>query len=225
MSIYESLRTAATGLTTNKLRAALTMLGIIIGVASVVALLSIGEGVQDSISGQIQSIGSNLLFIMADQPDDSTAPAYLTSEDAEALSDPFDVPALAAVSPTVQGMLRASRGDEASSLTVTGTNSQFATVRNLDLVMGGFLTESDLNDQARVAVLGWGAYSDLFADGEYPIGQMIDIDDVHFEVVGVIEEQGGFSNEDDTIYVPLTTAQVRFFPQRTLSGERPVAAI
>ena len=225
MSIYESLRTATTGLTTNKLRAALTMLGIIIGVASVVALLSIGEGVEATITDQIQSIGSNLLFVIADQPDDATSPAYVTSEDAEALADPFNTPALAAVAPTVQGQLRASRGDKAVNLTVTGTNAQLAPVRNLDLVLGGFLTEADVDQQARVAVLGWGAYSDLFEDGEFPVGQIVSVDGVRFEVVGILEEQGGFSNEDDTLYVPLTTAQARFFPMRTLSGERPVGAI
>jgi putative ABC transport system permease protein len=91
--------------------------------------------------------------------------------------------------------------------------------------MGGFLTNADLDDQTKVAVLGWRAYSDLFADGEFPIGQIITIDDIRFEVVGVVEEMGGFSTDDDTIYVPLTTAQIRFFPQRTLSGERPVAMI
>jgi putative ABC transport system permease protein len=225
MTFFESLRTAATALTTNKLRAALTMLGIIIGVASVVALLSIGEGVEATITDQIQSIGSNLLFVTADQPDDAVAPAYLTAEDAEALADPFSVPALAAVAPTVQGQRRASREDNAVNLTVAGTTAQLASVRNLDLVLGGFLTRADLDLQARVTVLGWGAYSDLFEEGEYPIGQTITIDGVRFEVVGILEEQGGFSNEDNTIYVPLTTAQIRFFPQRTLSGERPVAAI
>jgi putative ABC transport system permease protein len=74
-------------------------------------------------------------------------------------------------------------------------------------------------------VLGWNAYADLFAEGEYPIGEMVSIDDVRFEVVGVLEQQGGFGNEDDSVYVPLTTAQARLYPQRTLSGERPVAAI
>jgi putative ABC transport system permease protein len=82
-----------------------------------------------------------------------------------------------------------------------------------------------MDEQAKVAVLGWGAYSDLFESGEYPIGQSISIDDVRMEVVGVLKEQGGFSQDDDTILVPLTTAELRFFPQRTLSGERPLAAI
>jgi putative ABC transport system permease protein len=225
MSIYESLRTAVTGLTTNKMRAALTMLGIIIGVASVVTLLSVGEGVQQSIAGEIQGLGSNLVFVSARQPEDATAPAYLTDKDAQALADPFNTPALVAVSPSMQGQVRAEHGEEAATLTVVGTNSQYAPVRNLDLSMGGFLTQADLKEQARVAVLGWGAYIDLFAEGDYPVGQTVSLDGVRFEVVGVLEEQGGFTNEDDNVYVPLTTGQTRFFPQRTLSGERPLAAI
>jgi putative ABC transport system permease protein len=225
VSIYESLRTAATALATNKLRAALTMLGIIIGVASVVALMSLGQGVQETIASQIQGIGSNLLFISADQPESSSAPAYVTSEDAAALDDSFSAPAVAAVAPAVSGQRRATRGDQAQNLTVTGTDSQFGTVRNLDLVGGGFLTPADVEERARVAVLGWGVYSDLFSEGDYPIGQTISVEGVRFEVVGVLKEQGGFGTEDNTIYVPLTTAQTYFFRQRTLSGEHPVSAI
>ena len=225
MSILESLRTAATGLTTNKMRAVLTMLGIIIGVASVVALMSIGEGVEAMIAGEIQGLGSNLIFITADQPDDATGPAYVTTRDAQALADPFNAPALVAVSSAVQGQLRVSHGDEDATLTVSGTDGQYEDVRSLDLALGGFLTAADIQDQARVAVLGWGAYSELFADGDYPVGQTVTIDGIRFEVVGVLEEQGGFGTEDDTIYVPMTTAQTRFFTQRTLSGDRPVAAI
>jgi putative ABC transport system permease protein len=225
MNLYESLRTAMTGLTTNKMRAALTMLGIIIGVGSVVALMSIGEGVEAMITGEIQGLGSNLIFVVADQPEDSTAPAYLTTADAVAVADSFNAPSVAGVSPLMQGQLRVAHGENDENLTVSATTAEYGDIRSLDLVMGGFLNEADLDDQAKVAVLGWRAYSDLFDDGEYPIGQIITIDDIRFEVVGVLEEQGGFSDDDFTIYVPMTTAQTRFFPQRTLSGERPVAMI
>ena len=225
MSVFESLRTAATGLATNKMRAALTMLGIVIGVASVVALMSVGEGVQAMITGEIQGLGANLLFVTAEQLEDSTAPAYITTADAEALADPYNVPAVVAVAPTMQRQMRVVHGEEAATLTVSGTNSQYDDVRVLELVIGGFLTRADLDDQARVAVLGWGVYRDLFAEGEFPVGQTVSIEGIRFEVVGVVEEQGGFGNEDDTVYIPLTTAQTRFFPQRTLSGERPLAAI
>lgn len=225
MSLYDSLRTAANGLTTNKLRAALTMLGIIIGVASVVTLLSVGEGVETTIANQIQGIGSNLLFVFPEQSDDSTGPAYLTAEDAEALADPFNAPALAAVSPAVQGTLRATRDDHAISAVVSGTNHQYNNVRSLELVAGDFLTEADSDDQARVAVLGWQVYRELFDDNDFPIGQLISIEGIRFEVIGVVKEIGGFGDDDSTIYIPLTVAQTRFFTQRTLSGERPVFAI
>jgi putative ABC transport system permease protein len=225
MSILESFRTAATGLATNKMRAALTMLGMIIGVASVVALLSLGEGVQESVAGQIEGLGSNLVFVVADQPEDSTAPAYLTTADAEALQDPFNAPAIVAVAPQMQGQVRIEHDDKAKRFAVSGVPADFGEVRNLELELGGFITAADEDDQAKVAVLGWGAYSDLFESGDYPIGQTISMDGVRMEVVGVLKEQGGFSQEDDSIYVPISTAETRFFRQRTLSGERPVAAV
>jgi putative ABC transport system permease protein len=225
MNIMESLRTAVTGLTTNKMRAILTMLGIIIGVGSVVTLMSVGEGVEASITGEIQGLGANLLFVTADRPEDATAPVYVTTADAEALADPFNVPALAVVAPAMQGQLRVAYGDQDENIAVSGTTSQYAGLRNMEMVLGGFLTQADLDDEAKVAVLGWGAYSDLFDEGDFPVGQTITINNVRFEVVGVVEEQGGFTGDDDTVYVPLTTAQTRFFTQRTLSGERPVAAI
>ncbi len=225
MSIYESLRTATTGLTTNKMRAALTMLGIIIGVASVVALLSIGEGVEASINEQIEGLGSNLIAIAADQPEDAKAPVYITTADAEALADPFNAPALVAVAPVMQGQLGVEYGDESANVTGYGITSEYTQVRNQEVALGDFVTTADLDGQAKVVVLGWGAYTDLFAEGEYPVGQSVLVDGVRLEVIGVLEEQGGFGNEDDSIYVPLTTAQVRFFPERTLSGERPVAII
>jgi putative ABC transport system permease protein len=225
MTMYESLRTAATGLATNKMRAALTMLGIIIGVASVVALMSIGEGVEASIAGEIEGLGANLIFVTADQPEDATAPAYVTTADAEALEDPFNAPSVVAVAPTMQGQLRVAHDEQATNLPISGTTSQYDEIRSLELSMGGFLTEADLDDQARVAVIGWNAYRELFDEGDYPVGQVIDIDGIHFEVIGVVEEQGGFGSDDDNIYVPITTAQTRFFTQRTLSGERPAAAI
>ena len=225
MSVVESLRAAATSLAANKMRALLTMLGIIIGVASVVALLSLGEGVEASITGEIEGLGSNLVYVTPNRPEGATTPVYLTTDDAEAMADRFNAPALAAVAPAMQGQLRVERGDTAQDLTVSGTNSLFAQVRSLDLAIGGFLTDADLEDQARVAVLGWGAYTDLFKEGEYPIAQAITVDGVRMEVVGVLEQQGGLGMEDYNVFVPLTTAQTRFFTQRTLSGERPVAAV
>jgi len=228
MNLKESLRTALTALSTNKARSFLTMLGIIIGIAAVIALLALGEGVQDMVSENIEGLGSNLLAIVASQPDDATARAYLTTEDAEALADAYQVPSLEAVAPSMSGSLRVTYGEESAVLSVEATVPQHRTVRSQEVAMGGYLTEVDLQDSARVAVLGWGAYEELFPEGEYPVGKMIKVEGTSFRVVGVLEEEGGFramTSPDDTIYVPLTTGQARLFQERTLAGERPVGVI
>ena len=228
MSIYESLRTALTALTTNKMRAALTMLGIVIGVGAVIALSSIGKGVEAMVNDNIEGLGSNMLMVMSDQPEDSTIPVYLTNSDAEAMADQLNAPALAAVAPVASSTLRVTHGEESATLSVTGTTSDYLSIRNLEIAMGGFLTNADLEDLERVAVLGWQAYEDLFAEGEYPIEQSINIDGNRFRVVGVLEEKGGMSamgGDDEAIYVPLTTAYARLLEGRTLSGERIVRMI
>jgi putative ABC transport system permease protein len=130
------------------------------------------------------------------------------------------------VSASVQGQLPVVKDDVTKTFAVAGSDPEYADIRNLDMALGGWLTNADLDEGARVVVLGWGAYTDLFDEDEFPIGQTIDINRLPFEVIGVLEEQGGFSPEqDNTIHVPITTAQARFYPQRTLSGERPVASI
>jgi putative ABC transport system permease protein len=228
MSIFENLRTAIGGLTTNKLRAALTMLGMIIGVAAVVTLLSVGQGVQTAVTSQIESIGSNLLTIIANQPPGSTAPAQISDADATALADPFNAPALAAVAPAVQGRLQVSQGSQTFNLTVVGTNPAYAQVRNVKIAIGGFLDANDITNQTLVAVLGWQSYLDLFPSGGYPIGQTIIIEGAHLQVVGVAESTGGIGlggNQDESIYIPLSTAQVRFFTTRALSGQGVLSAI
>jgi len=228
MNIYESLRTALTALSTNKMRAFLTMLGIIIGVAAVIALSSLGQGVQTMVSDNIESLGANMLTIMAQQPDDALSRASLTVSDAEALADPLNVSALAAVAPQTSGNLHVTHGEESATVSVVATVPEYESVRSLDMAMGSFLTSADLEDRARVAVLGWGAYEELFAEGEYPLGEVINAEGTRFRVVGVLEEKGGMSamtGEDDSIHVPMTTGLARLFPERTLSGDYPVGVI
>ena len=228
MNLLESLRTAIMALGSNKMRAALTMLGIIIGVGAVITLSSLGEGVESMVNENLQGLGSNLVIIAPRQPEDASGPAYLTTTDAEALADPFNAPALAAVASAVSGNLRVTHGEESAALSVNGTNPEYASVRNLEVAMGSFLTSRDLGDRARVAVLGWTAYTELFSEGEYPVGQTVNVDGTRFRVVGVLKEKGGMGalgSEDETIFVPLTTAHARLFPHRTLSGDRPVSTI
>jgi len=225
MNLIESFLTAFDSLMTNKLRAALTMLGVIIGVAAVIALLSIGNGVSASIEGQIQSIGSNLISIMTDQ-DNSGGYQTLSLEDVERIDDPFYAPAVKQVAALVQGTQQVLYGGRDTRVTVNGVTVNYFDVRSLTLGLGDGLTEDDLETKSRVAVLGVNVAEDLFPD-EFPIGQLVKIKGVQYEVVGVLESKGGmgFLSEDDQVFIPLTTAQSRLYPTRTRSGERAVNAI
>jgi len=225
MNLTESLLTALDSLLTNKMRAALTMLGVIIGVAAVIALLSIGSGVSASIEGEIQAIGSNLITVMTDQ-DNSGGYQALSLEDVEILSDPFYAPAVKQVAAEVQGNQQVLYGGRDTRVTVSGITPNYFEVRSLTVETGDGLTENDLDTKARVAILGANAAEDLFPD-EYPIGKMVKIKGVQYEVVGVMESKGGMGmmNQDDQVFIPLTTAQSRLFPARTRSGERAVNVV
>jgi len=228
MNIYESLRTAMTALTSNKMRAALTMLGIIIGVAAVIALSSTGKGAEEMVREHTESLGTNMLIIRSQQTEDATGPVYLTNSDAEALSNAFNAPSLSVIAPTVSGGLRVTKGESSSDPSVQGTTPEYLEIRNLEMAAGSFLTDADLQDIERVAVLGWQTYEDLFDEDEYPVGQTIKVDGTRFTVIGVLQEKGGMSamtGEDHSVVVPLTTAQSRLFKARTLSGDRPLGII
>jgi len=225
MNLIESFLTAFDSLMTNKLRAALTMLGVIIGVAAVIALLSIGNGVSVSIENQIQSIGSNLISIVTDR-DNSGGYQTLSLDDVERIDDPFYAPAVKQVAALVQGNQQVLYGGRDTRVTVNGVTANYFDVRSLTLGLGDGLTEDDLETKSRVAVLGVNVAEDLFPD-EFPIGQSVKIKGVQYEVVGVLESKGGmgFLSEDDQVFIPLTTAQSRLYPARTRSGERAVNAI
>ena len=226
MNLTESLLTAFDSLMTNKMRAVLTMLGVIIGVAAVIALLSIGNGVSASIEGQIQAIGSNLITIVTDL-DNSGGYQVLSMEDVEMLADPFYAPAVKAVAARVQGAQQVLYGGRDTSVTVSGVTANYFDVRNLTLELGDGLTEDDLVTKARVAVLGSNVAQDLFPDDEFPIGKAVKIRGVQYQVIGVLESKGGtgFTSEDDQVFTPLTTAQSRLYPLRTRSGQRAVDVI
>lgn len=225
MNLTESFFTALDSLMANKLRAVLTMLGVIIGVAAVIALMGIGNGVNESITGEIQSIGTNLIQVSTDF-DNSDGYQSLTLEDVEALSDPLNAPALAKVSAVVQGTQEVLYGGRSSRTTVAGVTANYLEVNNLtEFQSGDGLTDQDIETNARVAVLGADAAVDLFED-EYPIGKAVKINGVSYEVVGVLAASGGgFANNDGNVYVPVTTAQSRLYTQRGRSGEKVVSAI
>ncbi len=226
MNLRESLLTALDSLTTNKMRAMLTMLGVIIGVAAVIALLSIGNGLSASIESEIQAIGSNLISVMADT-DNSGGYQTLSMGDAERLADPFYAPAVKDVAVLIQGNQPVVYGSRDTRVTVAGITANYLDVRSLILESGDGLTRNDLDTKARVAVLGATVAEDLFPDDEFPIGETVKIKGAQYEVVGVLKARGGmgFVSDDDQIYIPLSTAQSRLYRVRTRSGEEAVHAI
>jgi putative ABC transport system permease protein len=229
MNITESLRVALRGLSANKLRSGLTMLGIIIGVAAVISLLSIGEGAQAEITSQIQGIGSNLIFVfpgaLTSRASMMTRPQQaLTLEDAEAIADPLNCPSVAAVAPEFDRTATVVYGGETLLNQIVGTTPEYPPVRNAYVAEGRFLEQGDILAKARVTVLGPQTAQDLFGE-QSPLDQTIKINRIPFRVIGVMEEKGGGgggpgSSEDTYIYVPITTAQTRLFSARTSTGMR-----
>ena len=224
MNISESFLTALDSLFANKMRAALTMLGVIIGVAAVIALMSIGNGVNQSITGEIQSIGVNLIAVTTDF-DNSGSYSSLSLSDVAALRDPLNAPAVGDVAASVQGSQEVVNGSNSLRTTVVGVTATYFPINNLtDFQSGDRLTEQDVNTSARVAVLGSEAAEDLFED-TYPIGENIRISGISYEVVGVLQESGGFAGNDSNIFIPISTAQSRLYTDRTRQGQKAVNMI
>ncbi|MCB0013924.1 MAG: ABC transporter permease [Anaerolineales bacterium] len=227
MNLTESFLTALDSITANKLRSVLTMLGVIIGVAAVIALLAIGNGVSASITDEISSIGTNLITIF---PNAENAQGYapLSIGDVEALADPLNAPDLLEVSASVSGNLPVVYGRESVQAGVNGVTANHFQVNNIDeYQLGDGLTENDIDSSARVAVLGAAVAVDLFGEAEFPVGRSLRINGVSYEVVGVLTESGGGfgDNTDDTVFIPISTAQSRLFTTRTRTGERAVNTI
>ncbi len=233
MDLTESLRIAVRGLTANKLRAVLTMLGIIIGVAAVITLLSVGQGVELYVTEQFQGIGSSLLFVFPGGPEEQGPPTEarrdkpLTNEDALALTDQFRVPSAQAIAAEYLGFGNVEFGRESLSVQVSGVSLNYQPVRQFYVAEGNFFTENDERSAARVTVLGRTVVKTLFPGGEYPVGQTVKINNVPFKVVGLLEEKGGglFGDQDAVVLVPLSTAQQRLFNARLPNGRYEVSLI
>ncbi|HHB90070.1 MAG TPA: FtsX-like permease family protein [Anaerolineae bacterium] len=236
MNLVESFRIALRALTANKMRSILTMLGIIIGVAAVIALMSVGQGVQALVQEQLQSAGSNLLIVIPGslkdaQPGDprTRRPSQpLTNGDWMAIRDPLNVPHIVAAVPEADGRANVSYGRTTLNLTITGTNQDYPFVRNFYPAVGRFIQPDDVVGEGRVAVLGKDVAEKLFPADVYPIGQTIRINNVPFRVVGIMEAKGGgsFGNFDTLVFVPFTTAQQRLFPYlRSPRGEPTLSLI
>jgi putative ABC transport system permease protein len=230
VNLWESFRVAIRGLVANRLRAILTMLGIIIGVAAVIVLVSIGRGLEKIINDEFESFGSNLLFVFSISPGASASnngppsdrnALGLSNADAEAIGEAPDV---SAVLPGVEGGAVVVFGGQDTDTSVEGTIPEFRSVRNWDVIVGRFITEEDVEAETRVAVIGQSVVEDIFPPEIFPIDQTIRINDVPFRVVGILEEKGGSfgADLDDQVLVPLTTAQSRLFDTRRIDGQPEV---
>jgi len=230
-NVAQSARVALRSLTANKTRSALTMLGIIIGVAAVIAMLSIGQGAQAAITSQIESIGTNLLFVRPGstqqggvQQGAGTAQT-LTLEDAQALTD---LPGVVAVAPEVDGFGQFVYQAQNSRSRIIGVTPDYPAVRDYTLAEGSFIGNADVTANSQVVVLGNTVASNLFGDPTLAIGQEIRINGQPFRVVGVLASKGttGFGNQDDVGLIPLTTAQNRLLgTTRVQGGQRSISLI
>lgn len=217
--ILENIRIAVTQLGGNKLRTSLTMLGIIIGIASVVLLLSLGQAVQRYITSQFESLGASLIRVSA-LPVNGVSES-LTQELADALADKSRASAIAEVMPQTQGNYTVIYNGEDVSVQVQGVTTAFLSINDRSISSGRMFTEQELENSARVVIIGSGTAEDLF-DTVNPVGQQIRMNSVFFEVIGVLEETG---DNDDLIALPLTTAQTRLNANRTLTGKPVVNTI
>lgn len=216
MSVLEALRLASRRLRTNLLRTALTTLGVIIGVASLVALIGVGEGTQAAITNQIAGLGTNLLSVNAGSSfvggvrGAAGSASTLTVDDAAAIAT---LPGVAAVAPEMSvSNVVVVDGRQNTTTSMTGTTPAEATVRNYQVQTGTFLTDLDVEKALRVAVLGPTTVASLNRTPAEIVGQTVTLNGIPFTVVGVTQPKGGsgFQNPDDIVFAPITAVQSRF---------------
>ncbi len=221
MSFWQAVFEALESLNGNKLRSGLTVLGIVIGVAAVIAMLAVGNGAQASITGSISSIGTNLVFVFSGAPSQNGPPGSdgpsgnnerpLTLGDANALADTFAAPSVEAVAPTIETNGALTFASEKSNSSISGVTPDYFTVRNLDMAEGEFVNQEHLLGRMSVVVLGPEAAISLFGHADGVVGEVIRIEGQPFRVIGVLVARGGgaFGSEDNSAYIPFTTAQAR----------------
>jgi putative ABC transport system permease protein len=226
ISLAETLEIALGSLTANKLRTLLTALGVIIGVAAVVALMAIGRGSQDAITSAITANGANLLTVRPGATNQGGgvggqigSAQTLTTDDAKALADPQAVPDASLVSPEYNGNGQIVAGSQNMNTRITGATPTYLPIHNLSLAEGDFISDDQINSNASVAVLGANVAATLFPDGG-AVGQSIRINRQAFKVTGILASQGGggFGSVDDGLLVPLSTAQRKLFGGRAIQG-------
>jgi putative ABC transport system permease protein len=230
VSIYDLFHETFLSLTNNKVRSSLTILGIVVGIAAVILMVSIGQGSQAAITKSIQSAGSNLVMISpggggfsigggggGGSSSGGTRPT-LTAKDVKAIES---LPGVAAIAPESTGQYTIATPGASTNLRITGVGGPYATVKSIETSSGSFLTEEDVRAAAKVAVIGPTVVTDLFGAGADPTGQTMRINGMNFTVIGVTKSKGGtgFGNADEVVYIPITTLQ------RFLTGNDNISMI
>ncbi|MFH1781396.1 MAG: ABC transporter permease [Patescibacteria group bacterium] len=208
----------------NKARSGLTVLGIVIGIGSVIAMISIGQGASSSITQSIESSGSNLLTIspgagggFGPVSEGQGSAETLTMEDAEAVGD---LSLIETVSPVTSGRYQVVVKGNNTNTSINGVTNSYQEANNIKMEKGSFISESNVDKSSKVAVLGKTATEDLFGEGVDPTGETIRIDSLSFKVLGVMKETGsGFNSSDDAILIPISVAQ------KYLTGNESVSSI
>ncbi|HZK84383.1 MAG TPA: ABC transporter permease [Desulfosporosinus sp.] len=231
MNFLESIRVSLRALRANKLRSSLTMLGIIIGVAAVIAMVGIGNGATASITSQIQGMGSNLLTISPGQSNSggvnggSGSSNTLTMEDVDKIKALG--PVVKAVAPIASSNAQVVLGSGNTSTSINGTTEGYEVIKNVTLARGRFITKADVDSSARVVVLGPTVVENLLGDANANIaGEKIKINNVPFQVIGVTTATGstGFQSSDDMITAPISTVQARLLGRKTVRSIMASAA-
>lgn len=220
MKVADIFEETYSALSANKIRSSLTVLGIVIGIASVITLISIGQGAQGSIESSIQSIGSNLIIIT---PGAQRGPGItvsqgrgsartLTLADSRAITN--EVTQIKAVAPEVSGRYQITAKGQNTNTQVVGTVPEYPDVRNLQIDIGSFITTQNIESASKVTVIGPTVRDDLFGTDVDPVGQTMKINRIEFKIIGLTKTKGGggFGSQDDMVFIPLSTAQ------RFLSG-------
>ena len=227
MTTFDILQETYTALSANKVRSGLTVLGIVIGISSVIAMVSIGAGAQSSIQSSIQSIGSNLIMVT---PGAQRGPGFqvssgrgaartLTQGDADAIR--AEIALAQRVAPELSGRYQATAKGKNTNTSVVGTTAAYPDVRNIQIDTGSFISDQHVRSLSKVAVLGPTARDDLFGEDAEAIGQTVRIKNIEFKIIGVTKIKGGsgFGSQDDMIFIPLSSAQ------RFLAGDIYVSNI
>ena len=219
MNIGQAVIEALESLNANKMRSGLTILGIVIGVAAVIAMLAVGSGAQNTITGSISGLGSNLLFVFRGGSEDVRNPQPLTLTDADAIADPFQAPSVQMVAPYISSNLTVSFSGESTTTSINGVTPEYLMVRNYSLMEGDFISEENMLGRGSVAVIGVDVADNLFGHRDGLIGETIRIEGQPFRIIGVLTPRGGgaFGSEDNVVLIPFSTAQSRLIRR---SGDR-----